>query len=651
MMILLLGASISLSVAVSNKLGEHQQVWGYVRYSDGTNIPDNVIVTITNSANGQSMTRVTVTASGGTGFYQLDVEDLNAGDGDTIIANVSYGGCEGNNSVIIDVTAPPQWCNVTIYGNLPPSIPSQPSGVTTGYRSISYNYSVSTTDPDGNQVYYWIDWDDGNNTGWLGPYNSGNTCISSHSWGTIGAYDVKVKAKDTNGAEIGAGWSNALSVSIVNQAPNTPSNPSPTDGATGVDINAILSWDCSDPDGDSLTYSVYLDIDDPTPDNLVSENQSATFFDPYLTYDDHYYWQIIAWDSLGDSTAGPVWDFTTMQEPNDPPYPPSDPDPEDGATDVDIDEDISWACSDPDGDLLTYDVYFEADNPTPDVLVSDDQTETTFDPGTLDYETTYYWKIVAKDSHSATTEGPIWHFTTEGGPIPDLDCSGTLSWTGVPPGSTVTGSFTVENIGEPNSLLDWEVESYPEWGTWTFDPENGENLAPEDNPITVNVEVVAPNQQNSDFAGEVKIVNTEDSSDYCIIAVSLATPVNLQSIALSKLSTLMTLSLFNRMLSIKMLFLQRFDRITSLNPVTPSNNPATEDIEDSSFSSDSVETQPSDSHSSETNEQISQNSQSIDSSSSSSLSSFEDSSGSSISKDSDFSESSTVIPIAEIFNK
>ncbi len=110
--------------------------------------------------------------------------------------------------------------------------------------------------------------------------------------------------------------------------------------------------------------------------------------------------------------------------------------------------------------------------------------------------------------------------------IPDLDCDGSLSWTGVQPGTTVTSSFTVENIGDPGSLLDWEIESYPEWGTWTFDPENGEDLTPEDDPITVNVEIVAPNEQNQQFNGEVKIVNTENSNDYCIIPVSLATPVN-----------------------------------------------------------------------------------------------------------------------------
>jgi len=73
--------------------------------------------------------------------------------------------------------------------------------------------------------------------------------------------------------------------------------------------------------------------------------------------------------------------------------------------------------------------------------------------------------------------------------IPDLDCDGSLSWTEVTPGETVTGTFTVENIGDEDSLLDWEIESYPDWGSnWTFDPDGGTDL-PKGAPITVDVEV------------------------------------------------------------------------------------------------------------------------------------------------------------------
>ena len=44
--------------------------------------------------------------------------------------------------------------------------------------------------------------------------------------------------------------------------------------------------------------------------------------------------------------------------------------------------------------------------------------------------------------------------------------------------------------------------------------------------ITLAVEVVAPDQQNMEFTGEVKVVNTEDNNDYDTIPVSLKTPMN-----------------------------------------------------------------------------------------------------------------------------
>ena len=106
---------------------------------------------------------------------------------------------------------------------------------------------------------------------------------------------------------------------------------------------------------------------------------------------------------------------------------------------------------------------------------------------------------------------------------PDLDCNGILSWTDIKSGDVVTGNFTVENVGEPISKLDWEIESYPTWGTWTFAPLNGDDLTPENGPITVEVSVVAPDNKNKEFDGGIKIVNREAGSDQCYIQVSLAT--------------------------------------------------------------------------------------------------------------------------------
>jgi hypothetical protein len=117
-------------------------------------------------------------------------------------------------------------------------------------------------------------------------------------------------------------------------------------------------------------------------------------------------------------------------------------------------------------------------------------------------------------------------FDCEPPPEPDLTCDGDLTWDNVNAGETVTTTISIENIGTPDSELDWEFCECPEWGEWTFTPSSGEDLKPEDGAIIVQVEVVAPNQQNQEFTGEVKLINMENSYDFDILPVILKTPKN-----------------------------------------------------------------------------------------------------------------------------
>jgi len=82
--------------------------------------------------------------------------------------------------------------------------------------------------------------------------------------------------------------------------------------------------------------------------------------------------------------------------------------PAQGSTGVSINADLSWA-----GNADSYDVYFEAGDSTPDVLVSSSQTGITFDPGALKYNTHYYWRIRAKKNCGSSVLGNVWDFTTE----------------------------------------------------------------------------------------------------------------------------------------------------------------------------------------------------------------------------------------------
>ncbi len=106
-----------------------------------------------------------------------------------------------------------------------------------------------------------------------------------------------------------------------------------------------------------------------------------------------------------------------------PPSTPSTLQPLDGAVNQSINITLSWTCSDPENDPLTYDVYFGITNPPS--LISYGQTETYYKPGTLDCSTSYYWKIVAHDDHDNFTEGTIWTFITTNQQA--WSCGGTLN--------------------------------------------------------------------------------------------------------------------------------------------------------------------------------------------------------------------------------
>jgi len=108
--------------------------------------------------------------------------------------------------------------------NNPPDKPDKPSGPINGEYDKEYQYTTSTTDPEGNQVWYKWYWNDKINetSVWLGPYDSGDTCEASHTWEEEGEYSIRVKAKDVYGDE--SPWSDPLTVTmpkvkIFNQIP------------------------------------------------------------------------------------------------------------------------------------------------------------------------------------------------------------------------------------------------------------------------------------------------------------------------------------------------------------------------------------------------------------------------------------------------
>jgi PKD repeat protein len=193
--------------------------------------------------------------------------------------------------------------------NTPPGPPNTPTGETTGYHGTSYPYATSGSDPDTDDMYYQFDWGDGTMSSWLGPYDSGQAIQATYLWHTPGTYQIKAHIKDIYGQQ--STWSSTLSVEMQNRAPAQPTNPSPSHGASNVQINPNLTWTGTDPDGDLATYTVYFGTTNP-PVKLVDNQSSSSFHPGTLLNQTTYYWKIISWDGFGGTTSSPVWSFTTQ---------------------------------------------------------------------------------------------------------------------------------------------------------------------------------------------------------------------------------------------------------------------------------------------------------------------------------------------------
>ena len=87
------------------------------------------------------------------------------------------------------------------------------------------------------------------------------------------------------------------------------------------------------------------------------------------------------------------------------------PNPPDGSTISNVDYDLSWTAG---NGAISHDVYFGTSNPPPFIH---NQTETTFDPGTMAYLIKYYWRIDEVSPLGRTT-GVVWSFSTMMPPPP-----------------------------------------------------------------------------------------------------------------------------------------------------------------------------------------------------------------------------------------
>jgi len=317
--------------------------------------------------------------------------------------------CDGQ-----DCTLGPTWSFTTAaepVPNQPPNVPSRPNP-SDGLTDVPFDQVLSWWggDPDGDTVHYSVALGTRMPPPVVDPDTTRTSYMPPDPLEAGETYFWQIVAADGTETTPGPIWS--FTTAPANYAPYVPSKPSPSDGEQDVEVDPVLNWLGGDPDGDAVTYKVYLGTRAPL--DVVATGLTASSYTPgTLSAGETYYWAIVASDRVSE-TQGPVWSFSTIP-PNLPPYPPYQPDPADRETGVPIDQVLSWRASDPERDRLTYDIYFGVLNPP---LIADrGLTSPSYDPGLLRADTRYYWSVTVKDGEHSTV-GPTWTFMTAPANLP-----------------------------------------------------------------------------------------------------------------------------------------------------------------------------------------------------------------------------------------
>ncbi|UCE49822.1 MAG: hypothetical protein JSW47_06650 [Phycisphaerales bacterium] len=278
----------------------------------------------------------------------------------------------------------------------------------------------------------------------------------------------------------------------VMEGPPAPlaAGPDPADGATLEQSWANLSWQ---PGTWAVSHDVYFgtnydDVEQGAEGTFVG-NTATNFqvvgftgfpapegLQPGMTY----YWRVdeVNPDNPESPWKGIVWSFTL------PPKEPYNPIPADTMKFVKTDADLTWTAK---WGAALFGVYLGTDQATVENATGAARTgKTTFDPGVLELDTTYYWRVDSFDGATWTT-GNVWSFTTTrpggglvgeyanyGGGVPDPPESPfqNVTLTRVDPGIDFAwgnGSPEPGVIDEDNFAVRWTGElEVPLDGRYTF---------------------------------------------------------------------------------------------------------------------------------------------------------------------------------------
>ena len=234
------------------------------------------------------------------------------------------------------------------------------------------------------------------------PYSDGLVPGTTYYWRIVEVNDLHPKSPWGKGPV----WSFSI-------APRTAYNPNPADGDESVGPNAELSWEPGF--NTKLTYVYFGDNFDDVNAGSGGTDKGTTGHTIYtpgaLKLSKTYYWRVDEFDPPAIH-KGDVWSFTTEGA-------VGSPNPSNGAVDVKQTQILSWS---PGIYSASHQVYFgtdadavkNADTSSLEYKGTGNLGSESYDPGQLEWDTTYYWRI--NEANNANADGPwtgpLWSFTT-----------------------------------------------------------------------------------------------------------------------------------------------------------------------------------------------------------------------------------------------
>ena len=230
------------------------------------------------------------------------------------------------------------------------------------------------------------------------PYPDGLVSGTTYYW----------RIDEVNETEPNSPWKGSVWSFTV--PPKTAYLPEPVDGAESVDVGVQLSWTMG---FGAKMHTVYFgdNFDDVNNATIGQAQGTTTYIPGTLKTAKTYYWRIDEFDGV-ETYKGDVWSFIVEGA-------VSNPEPANGADGITQTPILTWVP----GDLgASHEIFFgtdkdavkNANTSSPEYKGSGNLGSESFEPGQLEWNTTYYWRI--DEANNANTDspwtGPVWSFTT-----------------------------------------------------------------------------------------------------------------------------------------------------------------------------------------------------------------------------------------------